>query len=422
VRLGVFDIDLWYEIWVTITRNKVRSLLTGFGVFWGIFMLVIMLGSGQGLQNGIMRNVEGFATNTAFFFTERTGKPYKGFRKNRRWDMHNRDVEAIRTNSENAEYISPILFGGSSEGNVVYGDYAGSYNVKGLHPSYAMVEKQRIIAGRFINDVDILHKRKVCVIGSRVSDEMFKKGEDPIGQLLRVQGIYFQVVGVCEGVSGISIGGPSSESVSIAFTTLQQAYNLGDRVHALAVTTKKGAKMEDLEAEVGTILRQQNKIDPTDVQAVNSFNLEKQFKMFDMLFLGINMLVWIVGMGTLFAGIVGVSNIMLVTVRERTREIGIRRALGATPIKILGQVLTESVVLTALAGLVGLVCGVMLLDAVSSLLGANPSHDTFFQDPSIKFGAAIQATLVLLICGLLAGVIPAWRALKVKAIDAIREE
>jgi len=158
------------------------------------------------------------------------------------------------------------------------------------------------------------------------------------------------------------------------------------------------------------------------VQAVNSFNLEKQFKMFDMLFLGINMLVWIVGMGTLFAGIVGVSNIMLVTVRERTREIGIRRALGATPIKILGQVLTESVVLTALAGLVGLVCGVMLLDAVSSLLGANPNPDTFFQDPSIKFGAAMQATLVLLICGLLAGVIPAWRALKVKAIDAIREE
>jgi putative ABC transport system permease protein len=422
VRLGIFDIDLWYEIWVTITRNKVRSLLTGFGVFWGIFMLVIMLGSGQGLRNGIMREVEGFATTSAFFFTERTSKPYKGFRKNRRWDIHNRDVEAIRQNSKYAEHISPFLFGGSSEGNVVFGDNAGSYNVRGLYPNFAMVEKQRITAGRFINDVDILHKRKVCVIGTRVSEEMFKKGEDPIGQILRVRGIYFRVVGVGEGVAGVNIGGRSSEAVSVPFTTFQQAYNFGDRVHWLAITTKKGEKIEDLEAEVGAILRQQNKIDPTDTQAVSNFNIEKQFKMFDMLFLGINMLVWIVGMGTLFAGIVGVSNIMLVTVRERTREIGVRRALGATPVKILGQVLTESVVLTALAGLVGLVCGVALLDAVSSLLGANPSSDTFFQEPSIKFGAAIQATVVLLMCGLLAGVIPAWRALKIKAIDAIREE
>jgi putative ABC transport system permease protein len=418
----IFDIDHWYEVWVTITRNKVRSLLTGFGVFWGIFMLVVMLGSGQGLRNGIMKNVEGFAVNTAFFYPERTSKPYKGFRKGRRWDMHNGDIEAIRTGSKNAEYISPMLFGGQSEGNVVYGDRSGSYNVRGVYPDYAMVEKQRFTAGRFINGVDILHRRKVCVIGTRVSEEMFKKGENPIGQLLRVRGIYFQVVGVCEGVSGVNIGGRSSESVLVPFTTFQQAYNQGDVVHFLAITTKKGAKMDDLEAEVKATLRKQNKIDPTDAQAVGSFNLEKEFSMFEMLFLGINSLVWLVGMGTLLAGIVGVSNIMLVTVRERTREIGVRRALGAKPSTILLQILTEGTVLTAMAGLLGLVCGVALLDGVSSLLSANPSKDTFFQEPGIKFGAAIQATVVLLLCGLLSGVIPAWRALKIKAIDAIREE
>ena len=420
--LGIFDIDQWYEIWVTITRNKVRSLLTGFGVFWGIFMLVVMLGSGQGLQNGIMRQVEGFATNTAFFYADRTSKPYKGFRKGRRWDMHNRDIEAVRTIAENAEYISPMIFGGQSEGNVVFGDRAGAYNVRGAFPDYAMVEKQRFTAGRFINGVDILHKRKVCVIGTRVSEEMFKKGENPIGQLLRVRGIYFRVVGVCEGVSRLSIGGRPSETVILPFTTFQQAYNQGDVVHFLAVTSKKGVKIDDLEAEVKAILRQQNKIDPTDEQAVGSFNVEKEFNMFNMLFLGINMLVWIVGMGTLFAGIVGVSNIMLVTVRERTREIGVRRALGAKPMRILGQVLTESLVLTAIAGLLGLVVGVALLDGVSSLLNANPSPDTFFWGLGIKFGTAIRATVVLLVCGLLSGVIPAWRALKIKAIDAIREE
>ncbi len=422
MRLNIFDIDQWYEIWVTITRNKTRSVLTGFGVFWGIFMLVIMLGAGQGLKNGMSRNAEGFATNTAFFYPEPTGKPYKGFRKGRYWSMHNRDLAAIRQNSENAEYISPMLFGGRAEGNVVYNDRAGAYEVRGLYPDYAKVETQRFTMGRFINDVDILHKRKVCVIGTRVYEEMFKNGVSPIGQYLRVKGIYFQVVGVCEGVSGMNIGGRSSESVIVPFTTFQQVYNQGDIVHFLAVTAKKDAKMEDLESEVKMILRQQNKIDPTDEQAIGSFNLEKMFNMFDVLFLGINSLIWMVGMGTLFAGIVGVSNIMLVTVRERTREIGVRRALGAKPIKILIQIMTESLVLTAMAGLLGLVLGVALLDLVNSVLSANPSSNTFFLNPGIKFGAAIQATIVLLVCGMLAGVIPAWRALKIKAIDAIREE
>ncbi len=422
MRLGIFDIDHWYEIWVTITRNKARSLLTGFGVFWGICMLVIMLGSGQGLKNGILRNLDGFATNTAFFFTEPTGKPYKGFRKGRHWDIHNSDVTRIRKTVKSAEYISPILFGGRSEGNVVYNEKSGAYNIRGLYSDYAKVETQRFSMGRFINEVDVLQKRKVCVIGTRVYEELFPKGSNPLGQYIRVRGIYYQVVGVCEGVSDVSIGGRSIESVFIPFTTFQQAYKQGDVVHFLAVTTKKGYSIDELEKEVKTILRAQNKIDPTDEQATGGFNLAKMFNMFDMLFWGVNFVVWFVGMGTLLAGIVGVSNIMLITVRERTREIGVRRALGAKPSKIMTQILTESLVLTALAGLMGLVVGVALLDVASSVLSANPDPDTFFTDPSIKFSAAIQATVVLLFSGILAGIIPAIRALKIKAIDAIREE
>ncbi|MDR3329635.1 MAG: ABC transporter permease [Prevotellaceae bacterium] len=418
----MFDTDLWYEIWVTITRNKMRSLLTGFGVFWGIFMLVVMMGSGTALQNGIMKHTEGFATNTAFFFTQLTGKPYKGFRKGRHWDMHNGDIEVVRKTAQNAMYVSPMLFGGRSEGNVVYRDKAGAYNVRGLYSDYAKVEQQRLPFGRFINEVDILQKRKVCVIGTRVYEEFFKKGENPIGQLIRVKGIYFQIIGVADGVSGVNIGGRSAESVFLPFTTFQQAYNQGDMVHFLAVTAKSGANMDELEKEVKAILRAQNKVAPDDDQAAGGFNLAKQFEMFDSLFTGIRLLVWFVGIGTLLAGVVGVSNIMLVTVRERTREIGVRRALGAKPSKIIVQIMTESLLLTALAGLLGLSAGVGLLSAVDTLLSANPNPDMFFMNPRIDFGAAITASVVLLFCGMLAGVIPTWRALKIKAIDAIREE
>lgn len=417
-----FDIDLWSEIWITITRNKMRSLLTGFGVFWGIFMLVVMLGSGAALETGISKNVEGFATNTAFFFTERTGKPFKGFRKGRGWDMHNSDIEVIRKTAEGVRYVSPILFGGRAESNVVYNDRAGSYNVRGVYPDYAKIEQQRYIFGRFVNDVDVLHKRKVCVIGTRVYEEFFRKGEDPIGQQIRVKGIYFQIVGVVDGVSGIQIGGRSSETVAVPFSTFQQAYNQGDRVHFLGITAKDGVNIEQMEQEVKAILRAQNKIAPDDEQATGSFNVSRMFNMFSALFLGVRTLVWFVGVGTLLAGIVGVSNIMVVTVRERTREIGVRRALGAKPSKIVTQILTESLLLTSLAGLLGLSVGVGLLSAVDTLLSANPNPDMFFIHPHIEFGSAVTASVVLLLSGVMAGIIPTWRALKIKAIDAIREE
>jgi putative ABC transport system permease protein len=421
----MFDIDRWQEIWITITRNKTRSFLTGFGVFWGIFMLVILLGSGTGFKDGIMDNVEGFATNSVFFYTERTSEPYKGYKKGRGWAMHNRDLEVIRAKAQGVRYLSPMDMQRGGQNNVVKDHKAGTYGVRGIFPDYFHIETQHILQGRLINDIDIREVRKVCVIGHIVHEVLFDAGEDPIGKYIRVNGIYYQVIGVVNPrARGISIGGRTAESVMVPFTTLQQTMGTGDRFWFLCATAQDGYSCDRLSEDIKDILKEQNDISPTDSQAVGGFNLSKQFETFNMLFLGINFLVWLVGMGTLLAGIIGVSNIMMVTVRERTNEIGVRRALGAKPFNIISQVMSEGLLLTAIAGLTGLCSGVFMLDMIgrAMLSDGGTSESTFFNPPQIDIGTAIAATVILLISGLLAGLIPAWRAMQIKAIDAIREE
>lgn len=420
----MFDIDRWIEIWVTITRNKTRSLLTCFGVFWGILMLVILLGSGTGMKNGIFSNFKGFATNSVFFYTDRTSEPYKGFNKGRFWSMRNRDVDLIVKNVPGIADISPLIWGNRSDRNIVYGQLTGSFTVKGVMPGYFNIESQELHYGRLLNEIDVQDRRKVCLIGSRVHETLFKK-EDPCGKYVRVNGTYYQIVGVVkQRASNVSIGGRSEESVFLPFTTMQQIQNQGDRINFVCVNVRQGIPVTKVINEITTLLKAQNEISPTDPQAVGQFNLAEQFATFEMLFLGIEILVWIVGAGTLLAGIIGVSNIMMVTIKERTKEIGVRRALGAKPFNIISQVLSESLLLTSLAGLTGLTFGVFLLDVVNRLLTAQPSTDnvTFFENPEISIQVAVVATLVIIFSGFLAGLIPAWRALQIKAIDAIREE
>ena len=416
----MFDLDRLQEIWVTITRNKVRSFLTGFGVFWGIFMLMIMLGSGQGFENGIMNLVDGFETNSCFIWSDQTSEPYKGFKKGRRWSMRNSDVIAAKKNIPEIEVITPMIRGARNSGNVARNDRAGTYTVRGLYPDYAKVEAQRFKYGRFINDLDILNKRKVCVIGTSVYEELFKPDENPLGKYVRINGIYYQVVGVSSGISNVDLFGRSSEQVILPFTTLQQINNQGDIVHLVTAIAKTGVDVSYIEERIKEIFRAQNSISPTDLQAVGSFNLSKGFNMYKQLFLGIRVLIWIVGIGTLLAGIVGISNIMMVTVKERTREIGVRRALGATPRVILVQILSESLLLTSIAGILGLSLGVGVMAMVNAAIASAP--DAFFADAIIPFKAAVASVVVLLFSGLIAGAIPAWRALQIKAIDAIREE
>ena len=417
----MFDLDRWTEIWVTITRNKTRSLLTCFGVFWGILMLVILLGSGRGMQNGIMRSVNGFATNSAFFFADRTSESYKGFNKGRQWDMRNRDVESIRREVKELSAISPIIWGNSSDKNIVYGMMSGTFNVKAVHPDYFQIETQKLFHGRLLNEVDERERRKVCLIGTKVKEVLFKE-EDPCGSYIRVNGIYYQVVGVVQQrASGVNIGGRSEESVFLPFSTMQQTLNQGDIIHFLCVAAKPDVQMLPVINKIKSIIKEQNFISPTDPQAVSAINLAAQFETFNNAFLGIDILIWIVGVGTLLAGIIGVSNIMMVTVKERTKEIGVRRALGAKPWNIISQIMSESLLITAMAGLMGLTVGVFLLDVVDQLIG-DPVGETMLLHPAVSIQVALAATFILLVAGLLAGLIPAWRAMQIKAIDAIREE
>lgn len=415
----MFDIDRWQEIWFTITHNKSRSFLTAFGVFWGMFMLVVMVGAGVALQRGMSSQIEGFATNSCFVWAQQTSEPYKGLKKGRNWNMENEDISLLINKIPEIQYLAPVLFGGQSTNNVTRNDKAGTYGVKGNYPSYNKIDESKMVCGRYINDIDIAEERKVCVIGERVYEVLFPKDENPIGKSIQVNGIYFNVIGVARHTSHVNIGGNAEESVVLPFSTMQQAFNQGKIIHFMAVTAKPGIKVKVIEDKIHAVLQEKHNISPLDKKAVGGFNIEDEFNMFLYLGIGIAALIWIVGLGTLFAGAIGVSNIMLVTVRERTKEIGIRRALGATPRNIIAQILSESIVLTVIAGVLGLMFGVGLL----SLVGVALSHgDQFFKDPQISFTVAIAALIILLIIGTLAGFIPANRAMNIKPIEAIREE
>ena len=416
----MFDLDRWYEIWITISHNKSRSFLTAFGVFWGMFMLVVMIGAGNGLSNGINSQIEGFASNSAFFSANQTTIPYKGFQKGRSWNMLNSDMLIIEDKVPELEYLSPILFSSGSGDNVVRNEKAGSYMVKGAYPAYDKIDRSIMEYGRYINDIDIAEKRKVCILGTRIYEVLFNKGENPLGKQVKVNGIYFTVIGVARKTSSVSIGGSPEETVVLPFTSMQQAFNQGNVIHFLAATAKPGVKVKVIQDKVVQTLKEIHQISPDDNDAVFNMNIEEQFNMFNNLGIGIAILIWIVGMGTLLAGAVGVSNIMLVTVRERTKEIGIRRALGATPRNIIGQILSESIVLTVMAGIGGIVLGVGLLTATDIVM--SQSEDQFLKDPQISIYIGMTALILLVVIGTFAGFIPAQRAMMIKPIEAISEE
>lgn len=420
MNMNIIDIDRWQEIWMTITRNKTRSLLTAFGVFWGIFMLVALIGGGNGLQNMMSRSFSGIATNSYFFMSQQTSEAYKGFRKGRYWNLEMNDIDILRSNIKEIEYITPILFGGWKDNNTVYGDKAYTAGVKGVLPEYEKIEAQKITYGRFINDMDVKEQRKVCFIGKRIYEALFNKGENPSGKFIRIDGIYYQVIGVAGDASdNISIGGNAEEMVVLPFSTMQMAYHAGNNVDLIGLTGKPDVPISRIQEQVETIIKQNHLIAPNDAQALFSMNMEKMFKQFDNLFLGIRLLIWIVGLGTLFAGIIGVSNIMMVTVRERTGEIGIRRAIGARPFDIMRQILSESMILTSIAGFLGISFAVLVLQVVNVGISSSADYDAGFQ---ISFGVAVGTAVILMTLGTLAGLAPAFRAMSIKPIEAIREE
>lgn len=401
-----------------------RSLMTAFGVFWGIFMLIVMSGAGRALENGVMDGIKAVATNSAFFWTEPTSKPFKGFQRGRRWNYKNDDIQYIRDNVKEIEYLSPKLFGpnANSGDNTIRGKKTGSFNITGDYPDYYKIDPWTPVKGRLINEIDILHKRKVCIIGERVAEVMFEKEENPIGEYLQINGVYFQVVGVVHPETRMNFNGNrKTESIMIPFSTMQQTYNMGDVVHFFAVTSVSGVSVSQLETKLKDLLKNRHKVAPDDIQAVGSFNLEVEFVKYQGLFSGIQILTWIVGIGTLLAGVIGVSNIMLVIIKERTQEIGIQRAIGATPGKVIMHIVAESVFLTVIAGYIGLSLGIGLLELANMALDSG-SDEVFFRRPEVSFNMAVGAVSVLVISGIIAGLIPARRAVSIKPIDALRDE
>ncbi|MBN1651020.1 MAG: ABC transporter permease [Bacteroidales bacterium] len=422
----MFDLDLWKEIVSALKKNRMRSFMTAFGVFWGIFMLIVMSGAGKALENGVMGGISAFASNSAFFWTEPTSKPYEGFQRGRNWLYNNKDITYIREHISDVEYLSPRLFGSNyrSGDNTIRGKKTGAFNIYGDYPEFFKIDPWTPIKGRLINDIDIQQNRKVCLIAERVVEVMFDKDEDPIGEYLKLNGVFFQVVGVIHPETRVGIGsGRKNETIIIPFTTMQRTYNMGDDVHFFSVTSDPGVPVSKVEARLTELLKKRHHISPDDRQALSSFNIELEWVKYMGLFTGIQILTWIVGIGTLLAGVIGVSNIMLVIIKERTHEIGIQRAIGATPRKIILHIVAESVFLTVLAGYIGLALGVGLLELLNMLLMSNPNpDDIFFRNPEVSFTMALAALSVLVIAGIIAGLIPAKRAVSIKPIDAIRDE
>lgn len=410
------DLDRWEEILITITRNKTRSLLTAFGVFWGIFMLVSLMGGSQGLQDMLASQFDGFATNSGFMGTNQASKAYKGFRKGRWWSLVNKDVELIRRKIPEIEIITAVNAKWGM--NAIYDENKISCTLKGIYPDYGKIEEPEISIGRFINEVDVKEKRKVCVIGKRIYETLFPKGGDPCGKYLRISGIYYQIIGVNTTTGNMSIQGNALTSITIPFTTMQQNYNFGENIQLLAYTAKRGHAVSEIQEKVEKLIKQAHLIHPDDKQAIVAMNAEAMFSMIDNLFKGIKILSWMVGLGTLLAGAIGVSNIMMVTVKERTTEIGIRRAIGAKPKDIMNQILSESMVLTTIAGMAGISFAVFILQMLE-LGTANSDTPAHFQ---ISFWMAIGACIILMILGMLAGLAPAYRAMAIKPIEAIRDE
>lgn len=380
------DIDRFKEILDTLTRNKGRSLLTGFGVFWGIFMLLFLLGGGDGFKVMLNQQMGGFASNSAMIWSQNTSKPYKGFNKGRYWEMNIKDVEILKEKVPEVDIVSPQCFSWS-RGEATYEDKSSRCNVKGLKADFAKIETPTIVYGRYINEMDVAQKRKVCVIGKQVYENLYPKGVDPCGTRIKIGPAYYQVIGVDYNEhSVISFGGRQTEAIVIPISVVQAVYNMGDKVQIMAVTV---------------------------------LNTEMFFMMIDSLFKGVNFLIWLIGIGTLLAGVIGVSNIMMVTVRERTTEIGIRRAIGATPKMILSQIIWESILLTAVAGMLGLLFSVLILQGLELAF----TTDGILQAPfQISFWTAVGTLLGLTVLGVVAGLAPAARAMSIKPVDAMRDE
>jgi len=420
----MFDYDKWQEIFATIKKNKLRTFLTMFGVFWGIFMLMILLGSGNGLENGVHRDFSGWATNGGFMWGNRTTMAFAGFKPGRYIRFYNEDVAALRQHVDGLDKLAPRNSLGSWRGgnNVFRGDKSGPFNVYGDYPDYQFIQIVDITRGRHINELDLREKRKVAVIGQEVVNVLFDTEEDPIGEYIKINGVFFKVIGVFKSKRNDEMATRDMQTVYVPFSTFQQAFNFGNRVGWFAFSAREGVPVSKVETQMKELLIKRHNIHPEDAAAIGSNNLEEEFGKITGLFFGISLFNWIVGIGTLLAGVIGVSNIMLIIVKERTKEIGIRKSIGATPLSIVSLIMQESIFLTTIAGYLGLVMGTVLLETVNYVMDKMDMQTGMFTHPGVDFRIAVTAFAILIFCGALAGLIPARKAASISPIEAIRVE
>jgi putative ABC transport system permease protein len=418
----MFNRDRWKEIIQVLTTNWFRTVLTAFGVFWGILILIILLSAGKGLENGIKADFGDVATNTMFMWTRSTTKAHMGLPIGRRFNFKTEDVQTLRQNFPQLKYISPRnqLGGFGGNNNVVKGIKTGAYNVYGDYPEIIKQEPMAITMGRFINQNDINENRKIAVIGAGVKDELYEQGEDIIGSYIKIQGVNFMVVGTYKKNNN-GDGEEGQKEIYVPFTAFSQAFNRGNNVGWMAITAEDGTSISDLKEGIVTELKAIHKVHPEDTRAVGYFDLYERYSRVESLFGAMSFVAYFVGILVLISGIIGVSNIMLIVVKERTKEIGIRRALGENPWSIKKQILMESIFLTIISGMTGIIFGALFIYGVNALLDANGPVD-MFMNPSVSLGVVSSALVILIVSGLLAGFIPAQSAIKVRPIDALRTE
>ncbi len=419
----MFSRERWNEILEALTSNMFRTLMTSFGVFWGIYILIILLAAQKGFEKGVKQDFGDIATNTMFVWTQGISKPYKGLPKGRRFTYKFDDVRAIKDNVPDLRFISPRnqLGGFGGNNNVVKGLKTGAFNVYGDYPEIIKQEPMTITKGRFINYNDINENRKVAIIGEGVRNELYEKDEAVLNTYIKINGVNFTVIGTYKKKSNQGDGEEGQKQIFVPFTAFSQAFNRADNVGWFAITANDGTSITSLKEQVFDVLKERHTIHPDDNRAIGHFDLFAEYSKVERLFGALNVVAFVVGILVLLSGVIGISNIMLIVVKERTKEIGIRRALGATPWSIRGQILMESIFLTIISGMVGIIFGTLTIYGINALLDASGPVD-MFTNPSVNLSVILIALTILIVSGLLAGFIPAQNAIKLKPVEALRTE
>ena len=419
----IFDYDTWQEIFSSIKKNKVRTIITVIGVLWGIFIYITLSGSSNGLDNGFDKEFENIAMNSMFIWTQQTSMPYKGFKTGRRPRLKISDAKVLLNSVPDIQYIAPRnargVFGGSPPATIVRKSKSGNYNIYGDFPEYTKIATKKIFkGGRFINQIDIDLSRKVCVIGERTKKELFVEGEKVIGEYVKLDDVFFQVIGVHKYIQG---GGFETDGdIFIPFTTFKNIYNTGEKVGWFTIAAYDDSNVVDVEKQIKSTLKRIHNVNPLDERAISGFNLGEIFNKIKGFSKGMTLLSIIVGIATILAGVIGIGNILLISVKERTKELGVRRAIGATPSEVKTQIILESVFLTLVSGIFGIILGGLVLYGINV---ATTDIDSFpYTNPTVPVSFILAALLIIISLGTLIGLIPAQRAVSINPIDALREE